>query len=124
MKAFVFSIVFVIALTNTSFGQVSETVSDTLTIEKELKKIIIYGSDTCHYCLDTKTYLKKKKIDFIYYDVDVNLLKQREMLIKLQKAGISVDNLSLPVVDLYGKLVMNSDDFENFLNKLDTSKTK
>ncbi|GAA4938207.1 hypothetical protein GCM10023314_08510 [Algibacter agarivorans] len=123
MKAFIFSIVFIITLSEFSFGQVVESgLKDNLTSQKDLKKIIVYGSDTCHYCIDTKAYLKEKKIDFIYYDVDVNLLKQREMLIKMQKAGLSVDNLSLPVVDLYGKLIMNSNDFDYFLKKLDTSK--
>jgi len=119
MKAFIFSIVFIVALTNTSFGQVSELVSDSFTkTKKELKNIIIYGSDTCHYCLDTKAYLKERKIDFIYYDVDVNLVKQREMLIKMQKAGISTDNLSLPVIHKSGTLFMNSGDFDKFLKRL------
>ncbi len=45
------------------------------------------------------------------------------MLIKLQNARISVDNLLLPVVDLIGNLIMNSIDFEGFLKKL-TLKTK
>ena len=81
-------------------------------------KIIVYGSDTCHYCLDTKAYLKERKIDFIYYDVDVNLLKQREMLVKMQKANIPVDNLSLPVIDKNGKLFMNSGNFDAFLKQL------
>lgn len=91
---------------------------------QEQKTIIVYGSDTCHYCLDTKTHLKAKKIDFIYYDVDINLAKQREMLVKMQKAGLAVNNLSLPVVDLYGKLIMNGTNFEEFLKTLDTTKTR
>ncbi|MGB5419777.1 glutaredoxin domain-containing protein [Algibacter sp.] len=123
MKAIIFSILFIITLGEFSFGQAVESgLKDNLTSQKDLKKIIVYGSDTCHYCIDTKAYLKEKKIDFIYYDVDVNLLKQREMLIKMQKAGLSADNLSLPVVDLYGKLIMNGANFEDFLKKLDTSK--
>jgi glutaredoxin 3 len=123
MKSIIFSILFIITLGEFSFGQAVESgLKDNLTSQKDLKKIIVYGSDTCHYCIDTKAYLKEKKIDFIYYDVDVNLLKQREMLIKMQKAGLSADNLSLPVVDLYGKLIMNGANFEDFLKKLDTSK--
>lgn len=122
MKSFIFSIVFIITLTHVSFGQISDSVSKIAIEQKQSKKIIVYGSDTCHYCIDTKAYLKEKKIDFTYYDVDVNLLKQREMLIKLQKAGVPVDNLSLPVVDLNGKLVMNGSNFEDFLKKLGASK--
>lgn len=123
MKVFIFSIILIITLGEVSFGQVTATgLNDNLTSQDSLKTIIVYGSDTCHYCIDTKAYLKEKKIGFRYYDVDVNLVKQTEMVIKLQKAGISLDNLSLPVVDLNGKLVMNSGDFENFLKKLDNTK--
>ncbi len=122
MRVFAFSIVFILALPQVSFGQVPDSISKMVTEQKKSEKIIVYGSDTCHYCIDTKAYLKEKKIGFTYYDVDVNLLKQREMLIKLQKAGIPVDNLSLPVVDLNGKLVMNGSNFKDFLKKLNTSK--
>lgn len=122
MRTLVFLVVFVFILTKVSFGQVSNTVKSPMSAQKETEKIIVYGSDTCHYCIDTKTYLKERKIDFIYYDVDVNVLKQREMIIKIQKAGLSLDNLSLPVVDLNGKLVMNGNDFNSFLKKLEPVK--
>jgi glutaredoxin len=123
MKAFIFSIILIITIGKVGFGQViNPNLDDTLTTQKKLQKMIVYGSDTCHYCIDTKTYLKEKKIDFTYYDVDINLTRQREMVIKLQKANISLDNLSLPVVDLNGKFIMNGDDFEDFLKKLDSSK--
>lgn len=122
MRVFIFSFVCIIALTKLNFGQVTDLVLNTEASQKEIKKMIVYGSDTCHYCIDTKAYLKERKIDFIYYDVDVNLLKQREMLIKIQNAGLSLDNLSLPVIDLSGKLLMNSNDFEGFLKKLEPVK--
>lgn len=80
--------------------------------------IIIYGSDTCHYCLDTKTYLKESGIGFIYFDVDVNLEKQREMIEKLKKANISLSNLSLPVIDKKGEIFTNGDNFDKFLQKI------
>lgn len=118
MKYLVLIIVFLVSL---------ESSSQDLNNDTKLQKqdiIIVYGSDTCHYCIDTKTYLKERKIDFTYYDVDVNLEKQREMLIKLQKAGFSVDNLSLPVADLQDKLIMNSGNFEEFLKKLNTKNNK
>ncbi|WP_298498253.1 glutaredoxin family protein [uncultured Algibacter sp.] len=123
MKAFIFLIILMLTLGEDGLAQNTEPViNSSLTAKESFKKIIVYGSDTCHYCIDTKAYLKSKKIDFTYYDVDVNLLKQREMVIKLQKAGVSLDNLSLPVVDLYGKLIMNGADFEGFLKKLNTAK--
>ena len=80
--------------------------------------IIIYGSDTCHYCLDTKTYLISKKIDFEYYDIDQNKIKLDEMLSKLKKANISLSNLSLPVIDKDGVIFTNNIEFEVFLQKI------
>lgn len=123
MKVFIFSIIVISTIGQIGFGQVANP-NDNLTSQKKLKKMIVYGSDTCHYCIDTKAFLQEKRIDFIYYDIDVNLAEQREMVLKLQKAGISIDNLSLPVVDLNGKLIMNGDDFEGFLKKLYASKTR
>ena len=32
--------------------------------ETSKKVMVVYGSDQCHHCLDTKEYLKKNNIDF------------------------------------------------------------
>ncbi len=118
MKVFIFSIVFALLITNLSGSQ--ETHIDKKVVkESQTNVVIVYGSDTCHYCIDTKTFLQENQVTFVYYDVDLNLVKQKEMLQKLQKAGISIDAISLPVVDLYGKLKMNTtEDFEGFLKNL------
>lgn len=87
-------------------------------LSQEQKTIIVYGSDTCHYCTDTKVFLKEKKVKFIYYDVDVNLEKQQEMLNKLIKANIDVSSLSLPVIDKDGELFTNGKDFDKFLKRI------
>ncbi len=124
MRFFFLAISFTLFFTATGFGQVTTpNIEQAKVSNKSAENLIIYGSDTCHYCIDTKAYLKEKKIDFTYYDVDINLAKQREMVTKLQKVGTPLDNISLPVVDLNGKLIMNSDDFEGFLKKLYSSKT-
>ncbi len=123
MRGFILSIVFTITLSQVVFSQAKH--SDKKVV-KELKAndVIVYGSDTCHYCIDTKEFLKEKQIKFIYYDVDVNFEKQNEMVEKLQKAGIPLDAISLPLVDLKGKLKMNNaTDFEGFLKSL-IEKTK
>jgi glutaredoxin len=123
MRTFILTIVITLMAGQVTFGQTKKL--DSLSEENtKTNKIIVYGSDTCHFCIDTKAYLKEKNIEFTYYDVDINLLKQREMLIKLQNAGISVESLSLPVVDLQGKLIMNSNNFDGFLKKLTASKNK
>lgn len=123
MRGFILTIVFTVTLSQLAFSQAKH--SDKKVV-KELKAndIIVYGSDTCHYCIETKEFLKEKQIKFIYYDVDVNLEKQNEMVEKLQKAGISLDAISLPIVDLQGKLKMNNvANFEGFLKSL-IEKTK
>lgn len=122
MRIFVLSFVFALI----SQGAYSQTKPvDSVEIESvKANELIVYGSNTCHYCIDTKSFLKEKNITFIYYDIDANLEKQNEMIVKLQKAGISLDTISLPIVDLNGKLIMNNvADFDGFLIKL-IEKTK
>ena len=95
--------------------------SQTRIVLHELQKheiMIVYGSDTCHYCIDTKEYLIEKKVDFIYYDIDVNIKKQKEMVGKLKKANISLSNLSLPVIDKNGEVFINKGEFQDFIKKL------
>ena len=67
MKRFIFSIVLIITFSEVAFGKLVESgLDDNLTSQENSPKMIVYGSDTCHYCIDTKTYLKEEKIDFIY----------------------------------------------------------
>ena len=87
--------------------------------EVSKKTIIIYGSDECHHCTDTKAFLKEKKIDFVFYDIDKNPSALQEMLAKLRKANVSTSNLGIPVVDNNGVLFSNNGDFQEFLKKLE-----
>jgi len=81
--------------------------------------IIIYGSDECHHCLETKQFLKEKNIAFVFYDIDKDPVALREMLTKLRNADISTSNLGIPVVDKKGVLFSNNGDFKEFLKKLE-----
>ncbi|MFM2230235.1 MAG: hypothetical protein RL607_1493 [Bacteroidota bacterium] len=83
------------------------------------KVIIIYGSVDCHYCIDTKAYLDKRNIAYVFYDIDKDTVALREMLAKLKQAGMPTYGLSIPVIDKYGVLFMNDIPFEEFLKKLD-----
>lgn len=78
-------------------------------------KIIVYGSDNCHSCIDTKAFLNEKKIKFTYYDIDINKKKEQEMLVKLQKANISIHTLTLPVIDNKGEIFLNKGNLKEFL---------
>ena len=86
--------------------------------------LIVYGSDTCHHCIDTKLFLKNNSISFVFYDIDKDPVALKEMLTKLKQANISTANLGIPVVDKQGQLIQNNGNFEDFLNKLkdDTKK--
>ncbi len=118
MKKNVFFITVILALLN-NFSAFSQGIkTDDINNLVVSEKLIIYGSDTCHYCLETKIFLKKNNIEFQYYDIDLNLAKQKEMIAKLKAANISLSNLTLPVVDKVGSIFINNEKFEEFLNKL------
>lgn len=80
--------------------------------------MIVYGSDECHHCTDTKKYLKENNIEFVFYDIDKNQEALKEMLFKLKNANISLNNLSIPVIDKQGIIFTNDIPFEAFLKKL------
>jgi glutaredoxin len=79
---------------------------------------IVYGSDECHHCIDTKAFLTKNKISFEFFDIDKNPEALKEMLTKLRNAKISTQNLGIPVVDKNGVIYMNNGVFEEFLQKI------
>jgi len=97
----------------------SELVAQSVQVKtKEKTPLIVYGSDTCHHCIDTKKYLTERNISFVFYDIDKNNEALQEMLGKLRKAGISTSNLGIPVIDKQGELFTNVGVFEEFLKKL------
>lgn len=114
MKKILLFCCFLYAVLNTSaFAQQNK--------QNDLKNnsIIIYGSDDCHHCIETKAYLTEKKIAFVFYDIDKNTEALKEMLTKLRNHNISTSNIGIPVVDKKGVLFSNNGDFQEFLKKLD-----
>lgn len=105
---------------------ISTLVAQEKPIKSDPKSIVlvVYGSDTCHHCIDTKLFLKNNSINFVFYDIDKDPVALREMLAKLKEANISTANLGIPVVDKQGQFIINNGNFEDFLNKLkdDTKK--
>jgi glutaredoxin 3 len=87
-------------------------------IKPVVNKVIIYGSDDCHHCMDTKAFLTQNKISFEFFDIDKNPEALKEMLQKLKSANISTQNLGIPVVDKNGVIFTNTGMFEEFLQKL------
>ncbi len=82
-------------------------------------KLIVYGSEDCHYCQDTQHFLNEHHIAFVFYDIDRDPKALQEMLGKLREAGISTSNLGIPVIDKQGLIFTNSGGFESFLHQLE-----
>ncbi len=74
-----------------------------------MKKVTIYSTPTCMYCLMAKDYFGEKGIDFVDYDVSADMEKQKEML---EKTG---GQMGVPVIDIDGQIVFGFDK-----NKIDS----
>lgn len=75
------------------------------------KKIIVYSTPTCPYCVYAKTFFKEMGVS--YEDVDVS--KDRARAIEMvEKSG----QMGVPVIDIGGKIVIGfrPDEFKSLLN--------
>ncbi len=54
------------------------------------KKVEIYSTPTCHYCIMVKDFLNDKEVDYTDYDVSVDADKRREMIEKTGQMGVPV----------------------------------
>jgi len=66
------------------------------------KKITLYGTTTCPYCVRAKQFLEANQITFDYIDVSQNQGKAREMIKKSGQMGV-------PVIDIDGKIIVGFD---------------
>lgn len=67
-----------------------------------MKKVIIYSTPTCPFCVALKDFLRSKNIPFEDYDVSENEEKLKEMVEKSGQFGV-------PVVDIDGQIVIGFD---------------
>ncbi len=63
------------------------------------KKVKIYSTPTCTYCVVLKKYLEEKGVDYEDVDVSQDLDAQKEMVEKTGQMGV-------PVVDIEGEIVI------------------
>ncbi len=63
------------------------------------KKIIVYGTPTCPYCLRMKDFLKDNNIEFENYDVSQDKTRLDEMVKKSDQMGV-------PVIDIGGEIIV------------------
>lgn len=96
----------------------AQTINKPEPVIEKSKTIIIYGSPDCHYCIASKNLLIENKIPYVFFDIDTNKEALNEMLAKLKKANISLNNLGIPVIDKYGEIFTNNANFDDFLKKL------
>ena len=66
------------------------------------KKVIIYSTPTCPYCIKAKKFLEEAGIAFENVDVAANPDRAQEMVDKSGQMGV-------PVVDIEGKIITGFD---------------
>ena len=67
-----------------------------------MKKVIVYTSDVCPYCVMVKNFLKQNNVEF----EEVNLSKNKEKAEEIaKKSGVR----SVPVTEIDGEIVVGYD---------------
>lgn len=63
------------------------------------KKVIVYSTPTCPYCVYAKNFFKKKGVSFEDVDVSKDYARAREMVEKSGQMGV-------PVIDIGGEIII------------------
>lgn len=63
------------------------------------KKIIVYSTPTCPYCVYAKNFFKEKGVPFEDVDVSKDRTRAMEMI---QKSG----QMGVPVIDIGGEIIV------------------
>jgi glutaredoxin-like YruB-family protein len=66
------------------------------------KKVIVYSTPTCPYCIRTKQFLTENNIIFENFDVSADHAKAEEMIEKSGQMGV-------PVLDIEGEIIVGFD---------------
>jgi len=66
------------------------------------KKVKVYSTPTCPWCIRTKQFLKENNIVFEDVDVSLDQAASEEMI---QKSG----QMSVPVLDIDGEIIVGFD---------------
>ena len=71
-------------------------------MEKKQKKVIIYTSSTCPWCVKTKEFLKDNKVVYDEINVTENPKRRNEVFEKSGQMGV-------PVIDIEGTIIVGYD---------------
>lgn len=63
------------------------------------KKVIVYSTPTCPYCVYAKNFFKEKGVSFEDVDVSKDRTRAMEMI---QKSG----QMGVPVIDIGGEIIV------------------
>ncbi len=66
------------------------------------KKVTVYSTATCPFCIRAKQFLTDNNIQFTNYDVGADRAKAQEMMKKSGQMGV-------PVIDIEGELIVGFD---------------
>jgi glutaredoxin 3 len=66
------------------------------------KRVLVYSTPTCPWCIRTKQFLKERNIHFEDVDVSSNQQAAEEMI---QKSG----QMGVPVLDINGQIIVGLD---------------
>ncbi len=66
------------------------------------KKVIVYSTPVCSWCVRVKQFLNENNIPFENYDVSSDQAKAEEMM---QKSG----QMAVPVLDIAGEIIVGLD---------------
>ena len=66
------------------------------------KKVIVYSTPSCPWCVRAKDYLKRKGVEFEDVNVGANQARAQEMINKSGQMGV-------PVLDIGGKIIVGFD---------------
>ena len=66
------------------------------------KKVLVYSTPTCPYCIRAKQFLNENNIPFENYDVSTDSAKAQEMI---QKSG----QMGVPVIEIEGEIIVGFD---------------
>ena len=67
-----------------------------------MKKVLVYSTQSCSYCVRLKDFLKEKSVEFESYDVGADQEKAKEMVEKSKQMGV-------PVLDIEGEIIVGFD---------------
>jgi glutaredoxin 3 len=66
------------------------------------KKVTIYSTPTCPFCIRTKQFLRESSVAFEDIDVSADQEKAQEMIKKSGQMGV-------PVIDIEGEIIVGFD---------------